>query len=232
MYNNIFTMTGPERAAVYALVISFICYLVYEGIYHAAGEKPAVLIKIRFLGFLLLGIIPAAGIILLTDFVPVSLGFGYKTGTIVFMLRWTAGLSLFALMVTWIRSHSKEHQEQHPGIRDSLRTRKAVMFNIFSWVLYAAGYEGMFMGVILFTASGAFGLWPGVIISSVLYSAVHLPEGMWAAAGTLLLGPVLGVVTILTGSIWIAVVVHSVFAVTNFLFPLYTTTKEMPVQKK
>ncbi len=225
MYNNIFTMTEPERAAVYALVISFICYLASEGIFHAAGKKTAVLIKTRFIGFILLGIVPTAALVVLTNFVPVSFGFGYKAGTIVFMLRWTAGLGLLVLMVTWIRSHSKERLEQNPVIQDSL------FLNILSLVLYAAGYEGMFRGVILFTAAGAFGLWPAVIISSVLYSAVNLPKGMDAAAGTLLLGLVLGVVSLLTGSVWIAVAVHTMYTVSNALFPLYHN-KGMPVQKK
>ena len=225
MYNNIFTMTGSERAAVYALVISFICYLASEGTIRAAGGKKAAVIQTRFLGFILLGIVPAAAVVVLTDFVPVSLGFGYKAGTAVFMLRWTAGLGLLVLMVTWIRSHSKEHPEQNPVMQDSL------FINILSLVLYAAGYEGMFRGVVLFTAAGAFGLWPAVIISSVLYAAVNLPKGMEAAAGTFLFGPILGVVTLLTGSVWIAVAVHAVYTVSNALFPLYNN-KVMPVQKK
>ncbi len=225
MYNNIFTMTGPERAAVYALVISFICYLASEGIFHAAGKKTAALIQTRFIGFILLGIVPAAAVVVLTDFVPVSLGFGYKDGTDIFILRWTAGLSLLVLMVTWIRSHSKEHPEQNPVIQGSL------FLNILSLVLYAAGYEGMFRGVVLFTAAGAFGLWPAVIISSVLYAAVNLPKGMEASAGTLLLGLVLGVVSLFTSSIWIAVAVHAVYTVSSALFPLYNN-KGMSVQKK
>ncbi len=226
MYDTIFKMTGNEQSAVIALVISFICYVLYWGLFLRARGK-VVLIRVRFIGFVLVGIIPLVSVVLLTDYTLSSLGLGYREGTALFMLRWIAGLSLLSLMVTWINSHNEEHLTFYPQIRIPVWTKRLFQLNIISWILYMSGYEIMFRGVILFTAAGAFGLFPAVIISTIFYSAVHLAKGLGETAGAFLFGPVLGAVTLLSGSIWVAVIVHAVLAVSNSLFSLYNNKEIM-----
>jgi membrane protease YdiL (CAAX protease family) len=58
-------------------------------------------------------------------------------------------------------------------------------------------------------------MWPAITINSALYSATHIPKGLDETIGAIPLGFVLSLLTISSGTIWIAFIVHVVMAWTN-----------------
>ena len=64
------------------------------------------------------------------------------------------------------------------------------------------------------------GVWPAIAINIALYSATHIPKGLEETIGAIPLGLVLCILTLSTGTIWIAFLVHVVMAWTNTLTSL------------
>jgi membrane protease YdiL (CAAX protease family) len=86
------------------------------------------------------------------------------------------------------------------------------------WVLYLAGYEFLFRGVLLMGTYTAWGLWPAVVINLALYSALHLPKGLKEAAATIPFGALVCYLTIESQSILPAIILHAWQAVSCELF--------------
>jgi membrane protease YdiL (CAAX protease family) len=87
--------------------------------------------------------------------------------------------------------------------------------NIAGWILYLFGYEFMFRGVLLFPLAGELGVWPAIAVNTALYSVSHVPKGLSEAAGAIILGLILCVLTLASGTIWIAFFTHVALALTN-----------------
>jgi membrane protease YdiL (CAAX protease family) len=75
------------------------------------------------------------------------------------------------------------------------------------------------------------GIWPAVLVNVALYSATHIPKGLNEAVGAVLLGTILCALTILSGSIWIAVFVHIVLGLSNSFLSL-RNQKDMKIVLK
>jgi membrane protease YdiL (CAAX protease family) len=90
-----------------------------------------------------------------------------------------------------------------------------LFINAVGWFLYLFGYEFLFRGVLLIPLIEPLGMWPAIAINIVLYSATHIPKGLDETIGAIPLGFVLCLLTISSGTIWIAFIVHVVIAWTN-----------------
>jgi membrane protease YdiL (CAAX protease family) len=66
----------------------------------------------------------------------------------------------------------------------------------------------------------AYGLWLAIAINVTLYSATHIPKGLDETLGAIPLGFVLCLLTVMSGNIWISVLVHIGMAWTNSLTAL------------
>jgi membrane protease YdiL (CAAX protease family) len=89
------------------------------------------------------------------------------------------------------------------------------MKNALGWTLYLIGYEFLFRGILLFPLVSEIGVWPAIAINTAMYSATHIPKGLNEAVGAVPLGIVLCLLTLMTGTLWIAIVVHIVMAWAN-----------------
>ncbi|MFN8134788.1 MAG: CPBP family intramembrane glutamic endopeptidase [Bacteroidales bacterium] len=58
-------------------------------------------------------------------------------------------------------------------------------------------------------------LWPAIALNTAIYMLVHIPKGIKETLGAIPLGVLLCYLTVQTGSIWIAVMVHIVMALSN-----------------
>lgn len=82
----------------------------------------------------------------------------------------------------------------------------------FYWVSLAAGvceeilYRGLLMGALQMTL----GLWPAVILSSIVFGISHSYQGPVGILRTGTLGAILALVVVFTGSLWIAMIAHIV----------------------
>jgi membrane protease YdiL (CAAX protease family) len=86
------------------------------------------------------------------------------------------------------------------------------------WILYLTGYEFLFRGLLLFSCLEAFGMWPAVVINLALYAALHLPKGLKEATAAIPFGALLCYLTLESGSIIPAIIIHSVQAVSCEFF--------------
>ena len=78
----------------------------------------------------------------------------------------------------------------------------------------------MFIGVLLFPLVAVIGVWPAIAINTVLYSATHTAKGPEETIVDIPLGFILCLLTLYTGTIWIAFFVHLFAAWTSSLTAL------------
>ena len=69
--------------------------------------------------------------------------------------------------------------------------------------------ELLFRGFLWFLMSPFLGLWPALLISSLLFGVAHAYQGWLHVVRTSIMGLVLGVILWLTETIWIAITVHA-----------------------
>lgn len=181
---------------------------------HASDE--ASLRHVRFgkvTGFFFMGIIPLLAMeLLLPQYTPADLGIGFNPGTWYFTLGWIGGLSLVVTPLAYLSGRKESNWTLYPQIRARNWTERTVFWAAGGWVIYLFGYEVMFRGVLLFPLVDALGFWPAVVLNMAVYSMSHLPKGLDETLGALPIGLVLCLLTLASGTIWIAFAVHVVMA--------------------
>lgn len=175
----------------------------------------------KVFGFISMGVFPILICLIFLDQIPFSAyGFAIIPETTVLTLVWILGLSLFIIPLTYFSARKPKNLVKYPQIRSKIWTRKMVYLNLLGWFLYLLGYEFLFRGVLLIPVVDSLGVWPAVAINIALYSATHIPKGLEETIGAIPLGLVLCLLTLSTGTIWIAFFVHVAVAWTNFLTSL------------
>jgi membrane protease YdiL (CAAX protease family) len=170
----------------------------------------------RIVGFASMGIFPMA--ICLFFFRDYSLAdylFTWNSDTFLFTLLWTIGLSIVVIPIAFMSARKPQNLLNYPQIRARIWTRKTVIINSVTWTLYLLGYEFLFRGVLLFPLVDYLGVWPAIAINIALYSATHIPKGMAETIGAAPLGLIFCILTLYSGTICIAFLVHVVMALTN-----------------
>ena len=87
----------------------------------------------------------------------------------------------------------------------------------FSMVSVTAGiceeivYRGMLMGAL----APVLGLWPAVALSSVVFGMGHMYQGMTGIVKTTLVGLFMALLTVFSGSLLVAIVLHSIIDLTS-----------------
>lgn len=167
----------------------------------------------RTLGFILLGLIPFLVALLFFDKPISSYGIGLPSGryAILWFLIPTVVLGLGSLF----RSGKKIDTAYYPEVRKTEWTKKRTVLNSLFWMIYLLGYEFAIRGFVFFSSLYAFGLWPAIIINSVIYSFIHIFKGAKEAYGAFFLGILFCLITYYTNSFWIAYIIHVLIAVIN-----------------
>ena len=122
--------------------------------------------------------------------------------------------ALFSAAVSILARKTPEKLEHYPQIRTPTWTPGIVILNTVSWACYLFAYELTFRGFMLFSLL-PFGLWTSVAVNTALYVAVHVPKGGSETIGAIVFGPVLCLLTVWSGSIWIAYLAHLGLALGN-----------------
>lgn len=170
----------------------------------------------RIAGFVSMGIFPfVLCLVFLPGFSPGTFGLRWNSETALTSLLWTIGLSAVVIPVAYISAQKPENLVNYPQIRAKKWTGKTIIINAAGWALYLFGYELLFRGVLLFPVANYLGIWPAIAINIALYSATHIPKGLSETIGAVPLGLILCILTLSTGTIWIAFFVHLVMALTN-----------------
>jgi uncharacterized protein len=112
-------------------------------------------------------------------------------------------------------------QEKYPQLRIKIWTLKYSIISLSGWFLYLFGYEFFFRGILLYTCFRAFGFWPALIINIILYAIVHIDQGAGLSLGSIPMGILLCMITLLTGSFLFAFIIHFWMAMNNEIFSIY-----------
>ena len=169
----------------------------------------------RVTGFLLMGIIPPAICFLFLDgYTLAGMGLVFRPETATFTV--ISFITLSIILVPFISRNARKPEilASYPQIRAEIWTKRTVAVELLTWALYLFGYEILFRGVLLFTLADSVGVWTAIAINTALYSAAHIPKGMSETIAAIPFGILLCVLTLHTGSIWIAFSLHFVNALT------------------
>lgn len=169
----------------------------------------------RIAGFVLMGIFPLLICLILLPGYTIT-GFGLKLPPENPGFTAVAVILLALIMIPIVSGGARkpEIQEVHPQIRARIWTRKTALIDALTWALYLLGYETLFRGVLLFPLAEALGVWVAIAINIALYSAAHIPHGKAETIAAVPFGLVLCILTLYSGTIWIAFLAHLVNALT------------------
>ena len=185
----------------------------------------------KYFGFFSMGVIPTIiCLVYLPEISLKKLGFSFISDTFLFTITWIVGLSILVIPLIYFSAKNPKNLVNYPQIRAKIWTKKTIFINALGWFLYLFGYEFLFRGVLLIPLIEPLGMWPAIAINIALYSATHIPKGLDETIGAIPLGFVLCLLTISSGTIWIAFIVHVVMAWTN-TFTALKFNPEMQYQK-
>ncbi len=173
----------------------------------------------KMTGFVFLGLIPLLIFIVILGVHPYDYGLSFKN--FAGSLLWIGILSVIIVIINFIAARHPDNLKTYPQIRIKQWSGSLFLLSAVGWMVYLFGYELMFRGLLLFSCLPVFGYWPSIAVNVSFYSLVHIPKGLRESLSSLLLGFVLCVLTIWTGSIWIAFFTHCVLAITNDIFSIY-----------
>ncbi len=196
------------------------------------GEQKAMIEWImfwRYAGLFYYAIIPAIVVFILF---PHNLAFyGISFVNLSEALLWTMGFSIVIILMQSRSARQPENVDQYPQIRINEWTVGLIFKNSFGWFIYLLAYEFLFRGILLFGLIDAFGVWPAIMVNTIIYSLAHIPKGNREALAAIPFGIILCYLTIRTETIWIAFFVHLALALSNDYFAL-AESKSMVVKKK
>ena len=182
--------------------------------YDTAAVRHFLFVKI--VGFTLLGVIP---LILALKFIPgyspADLGLTLRLENPSFDLAVVAGLILLAVTSGGPVARKSRDFDNFPQIRAKVWTAKTILANIAGWGLYLLGYEILFRGILLMPLADHIGVWPAVAVNIALYSAAHIPQGRRDAFGAIPLGLIFCLITLYSGTVYLAFLIHLSMALTN-----------------
>ncbi|MCP4311707.1 MAG: CPBP family intramembrane metalloprotease [Bacteroidetes bacterium] len=172
----------------------------------------------RAWGVLFMGMVTLMLVLLIWKEKPGSFGLGFS------FLAPPPWWSYLAIPVIIIASHfqasSPGNLAQYPQIRIDNWSRRVVALSAGSWIAFLVAYEFFFRGFILFASLNVLEPWPAIALNCSLYGFAHFYKGPGETFGAVAVGLLLCYLTIHTGNIWSAVILHSVMALSNEWFSL------------
>ena len=134
---------------------------------------------------------------------------------------WTWLLLPLILIMSRFAARKTSNLEQYPQIRAKQWNSGMITISSISWVLFLVGYEFLFRGFLLHASLGVMGAGPAIALNSAIYGFAHFYKGPGETFGAIPVGILLCYLTLVTGNIWCAVLIHSVMALSNEWFSLH-----------
>lgn len=176
----------------------------------------------KYFGLFAMGILaPVVLMIAMPDYSFAEIGLTFYKETALETGLWILGLSALTIPIVYFSAKKPKNLVNYPQIRSEIWTQKLMFQNALGWASYLFGYELLFRGVLLFPLADELGVWVAIAVNVALYSATHIPKGLDETIGAAPLGLVLCLLTLQTGTIWIAFIVHVVMALTNSFTALH-----------
>lgn len=188
----------------------------------ATGKKNARLIAYRWTMFIQWGLTAVFLVWWLAmdhDLGQARMGFG-PAGW-----EWLAvGVGLVLVVVTLIqavtvlRDPAKQAEVRDKvGDLDAIVPRTPAEETAFGYLSFTAGVceEILYRGLLMGALSYVIGIWPAVAVSSVIFGLGHAYQGGTGIVKTGLVGVVMALLTVFSGTIWIAALLHVVIDATS-----------------
>lgn len=223
---------NPESGQfVWALVwavVGFTCYYLLSSSKSVAGRiwktnpyldrQVRQVILQRSWGLLLLGIASAAIVhfILKGNLREYGLGSSFQSP----LPWWTYPIVPFILIAGYFMAVKPGNLAHYPQFRIKEWSIGLLVLSGASWVLFLIGYEFLFRGFLLHSSLNVMGPVPAIALNCLLYAMAHFYKNRGEIIGAIPVGVVFCILTILTGNIWSAVVIHSIMALSNEWFSI------------
>jgi membrane protease YdiL (CAAX protease family) len=216
------------------VVVGLIAYLIYwftqesgrlkERLASKYGEENGsvkLILGTKILGAIVLGLLP---FLVYKNAFPettlTELGVWLNKETALLSLVMIVAIATVMILMLSRLSKSPGMLRKHPEIRVAEWPNSLVIMNLLAWAVYLFGYEFFFRGVLLFPLVDTIGLWPAIAVNVFFYAGIHIPKGADEAIAAIPLAIVLCLLTVKTGTIWIAFFVHLAMAWTVTLVSL------------
>jgi len=171
-------------------------------------------------GLVYMGILPAVVAFFLFGKTPIDYGLHFNFGNGWESLYWIAGLAPLIWTVNFFAARSPKTQAHYPQIRKQEWSPALLAKHLAGWAMYLFGYEFLFRGILLFGSLSVLDPWVAILLNVGFYSVSHVPKGATETFGAIPLGFLLSWITLRTGTIWVAFLVHVCLAWSNAVFTL------------
>lgn len=213
------------------LLVAIVSYVVFIGItnFYKGDGTMHYFIKQKLSGFLLLFIFPAI--------VSSLIGFKYsfiKIYTLEPSFSFYLPLMVGIILVFnhYFTSKYSGIRERYPEMRFSVWSISHVLLGAIGWFIFLFGYEFLFRGLLLYAALEVMPVFWAILLNITLYALAHLPKSKDEVIGAFFFGIILCFVTIKTGNIWFAVILHFVQAFSTGLFSIKNSPEMHFVKSK
>ncbi|MFK7756193.1 MAG: lysostaphin resistance A-like protein [Flavobacteriales bacterium] len=223
MFDALTPQDLAAAVATGAVLLGFIGYFFMSK--NDQGEKENrptnEVIKMRYLGFLWMGIFPFVLVFILTmstaytlsDF---GLGFSFPKEN----WYWILGFAAVLIPMNYFNAKLEDNLKIYPQIREKEWNGALQRKEYVTWFLYLVGYEWLFRGVFFFGCREVMGFWPAVAINVAVYSLVHIPKGLKETLASIPLGIVLCIIVEQTQVFYAAAIIHFTQAASSSFFSL------------
>ncbi|MDF1574510.1 MAG: CPBP family intramembrane metalloprotease [Bacteroidales bacterium] len=190
----------------------------FSGMCRILDHQGTQVLSQRMLGFLFLGAISLLIILLLPQAGIKDYGLSFR-----FLSAppwWSYLLIPLILLLSYLAAPNPGNLENYPQIRAKVWTRSMLILSAASWIIFLIGYEFLFRGFVLYASLELLEPVPAIALNCALYAFAHFYKGPGETFGSIPAGIILCCLTLITGNIWSAVLLHSLMALSNEWFSL------------
>jgi membrane protease YdiL (CAAX protease family) len=167
----------------------------------------------RMLGLIFLGIVSSLIILGIPGMALKDYGLSFSFSAL--PPWWSFLLIPLILGLGSITAGSSRNLAMYPQIRLKNWTPRPLLISAISWILFLIGYEFLFRGFLLNASLDLMNPLPAFALNVALYALAHAYKGPGETYGSIPVGIVLCYLTLITGNIWCAVILHSIMALSN-----------------
>jgi membrane protease YdiL (CAAX protease family) len=125
------------------------------------------------------------------------------------------------LLVTYFNAPRESNLAMYPQIRKRQWSASIVFGSGITWVVYLFAYEFLFRGILLFSSLASLDQVTSITLNVCIYALFHIPKGMKETLASIPFGIILCLLTIRSGSFYLAFLLHSLLALSNEWFSIY-----------
>jgi membrane protease YdiL (CAAX protease family) len=204
-------------AAILWAVIGFAGYYFLAHRKSDSGKAREILAQ-RAWGVFFMGFVTILIIFLVLKDSPASFGLGFS-----FLLPppwWSYLILPLLITVSYFQASSPANLAMYPQIRIEKWSGKLLALSGLSWIAFLVAYEFFFRGFLLFASLTVLDPWAAIALNCSIYGFAHFYKGPGETFGAIIVGVLLCYLTLRTGNIWSAVIIHSLMALSNEWFSL------------